>query len=68
MNILLIVFITVWVSFIVPKPWMFNTAVAGAFLAVGCAICEISSTAGSNFITIVICIICLGIPIYRLYH
>jgi len=68
MSILLIVILTVWVSLIVPKPFMFNTAVIGAFLAVGCAICEISSTAGSNFMAIVICIICLGIPIYRLYH
>ncbi len=68
MNILLIVLITVWVSFIVPKPWMFHTAIIGAFLGVGGAICEISSTAGSNLIAIVICAICLGVPVYRLYH
>ena len=67
-TMLLIIFLTVWVSLIVPKPLMFNTAVVGAFLAVGCALFEINSMAGSSFVAIVICIICLGIPVYRLYH
>jgi len=68
MSILLIICLTVWVSLIVPKPLMFNVAAIGAFLAVGCAIFSINSTAGSNIVIIVTCIICLCIPIYRLYH
>ena len=68
MSILLIIIITAWVSYLVPKPLMFNTAVVGAFLAVGAALCEIDSTAGSNLLAIIILIICIGIPVYRLYH
>ena len=68
MSILLIVVITAWVSYVVPKPFMFQTSVVGAFLAVACAIFTIDSTAGSNLACILICLICFGIPVYRLYH
>lgn len=64
---LIIVLITVLVSLMVPKPVMFETAVVGAFLAVGCAIFSLSDAAG-NLAAILIAGVCLGIPVYRLLN
>ncbi len=64
---LIIVLVTVLVSLMVPKPVMFETAVVGAFLAVGCAIFSLSDAEGS-LAAILIAGVCLGVPVYRLLN